>query len=178
MSPNQSFQFVPALTGLHRTAFPPLRCAKAAAEFWRYVAVHEGIRMPKNLTEAKDKLLSTEYPRWRNFLSCAILVLVVTGAVSAWWYVYYTTPDTECHKGFLYFSVIWLAVQWVVIGYLYRYQNIPAFARDAIKLQIFLGNIWFGLFGNHTNIVPMGMNTLQHTHTETACTMHCDRIAM
>ncbi|MGM8934632.1 hypothetical protein ACS8E9_07090 [Pseudomonas neustonica] len=109
-------------------------------------AVHEGIRMPKNLTEAKDKLLSTEYPRWRNFLSCAILVLVVTGAVSAWWYVYYTTPDTECHKGFLYFSVIWLAVQWVVIGYLYRYQNIPAFARDAIKLQILLGNIWFGLF--------------------------------
>lgn len=30
---NQSFQFVPALAGLHRTAFPPLRCAKAAAEF-------------------------------------------------------------------------------------------------------------------------------------------------
>src|SRR5690606_27079442 len=96
-----------------------LRCAPYSplnqSVMW---AVHEGIRMPKNLTEAKDKLLSTEYPRWRNFLSCAILVLVVTGAVSAWWYVYYTTPDAECHKGFLYFSVIWLAVQWVVIGYL------------------------------------------------------------
>jgi hypothetical protein len=46
----------------------------------------------------------------------------------------------------LYFSVIWLAVQWVVIGYLYRYQNIPAFAGDAIKLQVLLGNVWFGLF--------------------------------
>lgn len=32
---NQSFQFVPALTGLHRTAFSPLRCEKAAAEYWR-----------------------------------------------------------------------------------------------------------------------------------------------
>ena len=34
--PNQSFQFVPALKGLHRTAFSPLRYVKAAAEFWRY----------------------------------------------------------------------------------------------------------------------------------------------
>jgi hypothetical protein len=33
---NQSFQFVPALAGLHRTAFSPLRYTKAAAEFWRY----------------------------------------------------------------------------------------------------------------------------------------------
>ena len=33
--PNHSFQFVPALAGLHRTAFSPLRYAKAAAEFWR-----------------------------------------------------------------------------------------------------------------------------------------------
>jgi|GEM_PF-1696446 hypothetical protein len=32
---NQSFQFVPALMGLHRTAFSPLRYEKAAAEFWR-----------------------------------------------------------------------------------------------------------------------------------------------
>ena len=35
--PNQSLQFVPALTGLHRTAFSPLRYVKAAAEYWRYV---------------------------------------------------------------------------------------------------------------------------------------------
>ncbi|ERS83757.1 hypothetical protein Q672_19890 [Marinobacter sp. EVN1] len=32
---NKKFQFVPALMGLHRTAFSPLRYAKAAAEFWR-----------------------------------------------------------------------------------------------------------------------------------------------
>jgi hypothetical protein len=32
---NQSFQFVPARTGLHRTPFSPLRCVKVAAEYWR-----------------------------------------------------------------------------------------------------------------------------------------------
>ncbi len=102
--------------------------------------------MTKNLTEAKEKLLSTEYPRWRNLLSCAILVLFTTGMVLGWWYAYYTISDIECHKGILYFSALWLAVQWVVIGYLYRCQNIPAFARDAIKVLILLGNVWFGLF--------------------------------
>lgn len=32
---NKTFQFVPALMGLHRTAFSPLRCVKATAEYWR-----------------------------------------------------------------------------------------------------------------------------------------------
>lgn len=102
--------------------------------------------MTKNLTEVKEKLLSTEYPRWSNLLSCAILVLLTTGMASGWWYSYYTASEIECHKGVLYFSAVWLAVQWVVIGYLYRYQNIPVFARGAIKLLILLGNVWFGLF--------------------------------
>lgn len=102
--------------------------------------------MAKNLTEAKRELLSTAYPRWRNLLSCAILVLLTTGMVSGWWYAYYTVSDIECYKGISYFSVVWLAVQWVVIGHLYRSQNTPAFARDAIKLLILLGNVWFGLF--------------------------------
>ena len=35
--PYKSFQFVTALTGLHRTAFSSLRYAKAAAEYWRYM---------------------------------------------------------------------------------------------------------------------------------------------
>lgn len=102
--------------------------------------------MAEKLTEAKEKLLSTEYPRWRNLLSCALLVLLTTGMVSGWWYTYFTTSDIECHKGILYFSAVWLGVQWVVIGYLCRYQNIPAFARGAIKLLILLGNVWLGLF--------------------------------
>lgn len=102
--------------------------------------------MVENLTELKKKLLSTEYPRWRNLLSCAILVLLTTAMVLGWWYAYYTATDIECHKGVLYFSAVWLAVQWVVIGYLYRYKDIPKFAREAIKFLILLGNMWFGLF--------------------------------
>ncbi len=102
--------------------------------------------MTDKATDAKEKMLSTEYPRWRNLLSCAILVLLTTGMVSGWWYAYYTASDLACHKGILYFSAVWLTVQWVVIGYLYRYHNIPAFARVAIKLLILLGNVWFGLF--------------------------------
>ncbi|EAT13529.1 hypothetical protein RED65_09064 [Oceanobacter sp. RED65] len=96
--------------------------------------------------EAKDRLFRTEYPRWRSLLSCAILLLLTTGMVLGWWYAYYTSSEIACHRGILYFSVVWLAVQWMVIGYLCCYQNIPAFARGAIKLLILLGNVWFGLF--------------------------------
>lgn len=102
--------------------------------------------MKRNFTEVTEKLVSAEYPRWRNLLSCAILVIFTTGMVLSWWYAYYTGSDMECHKGILYFSAVWLAVQWVVIGYLCRYQNIPKFAREAIKLLILLGNVWFGFF--------------------------------
>lgn len=102
--------------------------------------------MTGKFAQSKEKLLSTEYSSWRNLLSCGILVLIATGTVSAWWYVYFTVPDVECHKSILYLSGIWLAVQWLVIGYLYRYQNIPAFARDAIKVMMLMGNLWFGFF--------------------------------
>ena len=94
----------------------------------------------------KEKLLSTDYPRWRNVVSCLVLFVLATGMASGWWYLYFTAPDTSCHKGALYFSFLWLAVQWVVIGYLYSYQTIPKFAREAIKLVLMLGNVWFGLF--------------------------------
>ncbi|MDX1456887.1 MAG: hypothetical protein R3276_04810 [Marinobacter sp.] len=102
--------------------------------------------MTDRFAQTKEKLLSTEYPRWRNLLSCTVLTLLSTGAVSAWWWAYYTTPDVGCHRGILYFSVVWLVAQWIVIGYLYWYQYIPAFARDGIKLLILVANVWFGLF--------------------------------
>ncbi|GAB2918108.1 hypothetical protein GCM10027181_16570 [Rheinheimera gaetbuli] len=94
----------------------------------------------------KAKLLSTDYPQWRNRLSCAALAALSGGAVLCWYYAYYTLPQTECYKGFLYISVLWLAVQWAVIGYLYWYRDIPAFARSAIKLLVLVANAWFGLF--------------------------------
>lgn len=102
--------------------------------------------MTDNFSEYKARLLSTDYPQWRNMLSCVVLLALSTGAVLSWWYLYYSLPETECHKSFLYFSVLWLAVQWVVIGYLYWYRDIPAFARGSIKLLILVANVWFGLF--------------------------------
>ncbi len=103
-------------------------------------------RITDKFYEARENLLSTDYPRWRNLLSCLALLVLTTGVVASWWYIYYTIPEVVCHKGHLYFSVLWLAVQWVVIGYLYWYRNIPAFARGAIKMLIGVANIWFGLF--------------------------------
>ncbi|WP_333608934.1 hypothetical protein [Arsukibacterium sp.] len=93
-----------------------------------------------------SRLLSTDYPQWRNLLSCIALVFLSTGAVLIWWYLYYTLPETECHKDVLFLSVLWLAVQWVVIGYLYWWHGTPAFARIAIKLLIMIANIWFCFF--------------------------------
>ena len=102
--------------------------------------------MADNFREYREKLLSTDYPPWRNLLSCLALAVLSTGAVLAWWYAYFTLPETACHKGTLYVSVLWLVVQWVVIGYLYWFRDIPAFARGAIKILILTANIWFGLF--------------------------------
>jgi len=44
---HKSFQFVPGLAALHRTAFSPLRYAKAAAEYWRYADVRIDVRTQK-----------------------------------------------------------------------------------------------------------------------------------
>lgn len=102
--------------------------------------------MTDKYNETRARLLSTDYPQWRNLLSSVVLITLSAGIVSSWWYIHYTLSEAECHKGFLYLSVLWLAVQWVVIGYLYWYREIPAFARGAIKLLILVANVWFGLF--------------------------------
>jgi len=102
--------------------------------------------MTKKFSEYRERLLSPDYPQWRNLLSCLVLIVLSTWVVLSWWYAYFTLPETSCHRGFFFFSVLWLVVQWVVIGYLYRYQDIPAFARGAIKLLILVANVWFGLF--------------------------------
>jgi len=103
-------------------------------------------RMSDRISAYRAKRLSTNYPQWRNLPSCVALVVLSTGAVLSWWYAYFTLPETGCHKGVLYFSVFWLGILWVVIGFLFRYRDIPAFARTAIQLLILLSNVWFGLF--------------------------------
>lgn len=102
--------------------------------------------MTSQLEGFKAKGLSTVYPRWRRVLSSVVLGVLATSIVLAWWYSFFTLEDTSCHRGFLYFSIVWLAVQWVVLGFLLAFETIPRFARGAIVLLILLGNIWFGLF--------------------------------
>jgi len=102
--------------------------------------------MAEKLAEARAKLLSTEYPHWRRRLSCMVLAVSTTAMVLSWWYAYFAAPDAACHQFFLYFSLLWLLAQWVVIGYLYGYRNIPNFARAAITLLILVANMWFGFF--------------------------------
>lgn len=102
--------------------------------------------MAERLTQARARLLSTEYPHWKNLLSCLALFFSTTAMVLSWWYAYFAAPDAGCHQFFLYFSVLWLFAQWVVIGYLYRYHNIPNFARVAITFLILVANLWFGFF--------------------------------
>jgi len=62
------------------------------------------------------------------------------------WYQYFAQEKYECYNGFFYGSVIWLAVQLVVIAYLYRSNAIQKYAREAIFLHIAMANGWFILF--------------------------------
>ncbi len=39
--------------------------------------------MTDKFDEVKEKLLSTDYPQWRNVLSCGVLMVISTGAVSS-----------------------------------------------------------------------------------------------
>lgn len=102
--------------------------------------------MAKDFAEFKEELLSTEYPEWRNKLSSLTLLILVTSVVLSFWYLYLTVPGLECYRGFFYFSFLWLIVQWIVIGYLYWFSNVPRFARTAIKVMIAVANCWFILF--------------------------------
>lgn len=102
--------------------------------------------MAEKWAEARARLLSTEYPHWKNLISCLALFVSTTAMVLSWWYAYFAAPDAGCHHFFLFFSLLWLVAQWVVIGYLYGYRNIPYFARGAITFLMLVANMWFGFF--------------------------------
>lgn len=94
----------------------------------------------------KTSALNTEYPRWKNIVSTIFLTVMCLLMVVNFWYLVISTNNIECHKGFLYLSVAWVAAELLVIAYMFHYNTIPAFARASIGLFIALSNIWFGLF--------------------------------
>ncbi len=102
----------------------------------------------------KEKLLSTRYPFWRNIVSSLLLAIACLGMVGSFIYLYITNVAISCYDGFLTFAIIWLLSELVAISYLFYWSNIPAFARDAIKINIAFANIWFGLFVFSLNACP------------------------
>ncbi|GGX75177.1 hypothetical protein GCM10007392_47990 [Saccharospirillum salsuginis] len=102
--------------------------------------------MNEKLKDAIAKQTTTEYAQWRNVLTTLALTVLVTSTVATWGYIFYSTPNIECHENFWYLSLPWLLVQWVVIGFMFWYRNIPMFARHAIQLLIMFSNVWFIFF--------------------------------
>ena len=98
------------------------------------------------MAELKDRLLSTTVTGWRITVSTAALFILCSGAVAAFGYICFTMPALQCHTNYFYLSVLWLAAEYAVLGYLYCYKNIPKFAREACVFSILMANIWFILF--------------------------------
>lgn len=122
---------------------PPNRCAV----FRRVLqALYIGQVMNQKIDELIRHMSSVEYPRWRNRASSAFLAVLCTGMVGCYWYLHTIKPSLKCYDGYLFFSVVWLLSEYVLIIYLYRYNNIPRFARTNIKMVIVFSNMWFGLF--------------------------------
>ncbi len=65
--------------------------------------------------------------------------------VASVWYLYISAESIECYKGFIYMTIAWIVVELILIAYMFKFNNIPCFARNAISLIIAFSNIWFGL---------------------------------
>lgn len=102
--------------------------------------------MNPSLEKLKGKLFSTNYSLWRNIVSTSFLGIACLGMVGSFIYLYLNHSGLSCYKGFLVFSIIWLIAELIAITYLFLWSNIPAFARDAVKINIAFANVWFGLF--------------------------------
>jgi len=102
--------------------------------------------MPNKIEDLKQRLLSTDYPKWRKQVSCLFLLFFSYTSVITFGYLYFTTPELSCWNGFFCLSIIWLLVQTSVIAYLFFFSNIPAFARWSVTMMLLVANIWFILF--------------------------------
>lgn len=102
--------------------------------------------MNQKIDDLLKKMVAVEYPRWRNIVSTVLLSVLCTTVVVCYWYLHITESSLHCYEGYLFFSLVWLISEYILIFYLYRYNNIPRFARTNIKMVIGISNIWFGLF--------------------------------
>ncbi|MCL6421505.1 hypothetical protein [Aestuariirhabdus haliotis] len=98
------------------------------------------------MKKIKAFALNTEFPRWKAAASTSLLTLMCLGVAGSFWYLYLSEAQLRCYEGFLYLSLVWVAVELVLLFYLFQFTSIPRFVRDAIGLIIALSNVWFGLF--------------------------------
>ena len=91
----------------------------------------------------KDKLLDTEYPKWKNTLSMVVLALSVICSVGAFTYLSFIGLNLSCWSGFLYMSYLWAFFQLPVIFYLYTSSDIPSYARQSVSISLLFANAWF-----------------------------------
>ncbi len=96
--------------------------------------------------ELKNKMMNTEYPRWRRGLSTVLLLLFSLTPVMVLWYLYFTKDNLHCIRGFVYISVPWLIVQLIVTAHLHISTNVIALVRVSQKMLIGFGNMWLILF--------------------------------
>lgn len=99
--------------------------------------------MNEQLLELKRKALCTEYAQWRRVLSSVFIGIIAVLPVMVLWHLYYTGDNVSCLKMPFYLSFPWLISQLIVIAYLYFYKEMPAIVRNAIKMMIGFGNMWF-----------------------------------
>ncbi|MBB3169438.1 hypothetical protein [Simiduia aestuariiviva] len=98
------------------------------------------------MAKLKEQLLSTSVNNFGSAARAASLLILCGASVAAFGYVLITIPALQCHAFFFYLSIFWLAAEVAVIAYLYRYKNIPRFAREAVVISLLIANFWFILF--------------------------------
>lgn len=102
--------------------------------------------MSSNRNQFLAGAMGTDYPQWKNIVFTVLMTAMCLGMPCLFWYLYVSTENLECYKGFLYLSITWVVVELVLIAYMFQYNNVPRFARNAMGLMLAFSNLWFGLF--------------------------------
>ena len=87
----------------------------------------------KNIIDIKDRLLSTSVTNWRVTVSTVVLLILCSCSVAAFGYICFGLPSQPCYTNFFYLSLVWLATEYIVIGYLYYYKNKEANLKSVSK---------------------------------------------
>ncbi|MGL6162556.1 hypothetical protein [Microbulbifer sp.] len=103
-------------------------------------------QLETTLHKMKEGLFSTETKRWRKVITVIFYSVICVLPVIAFSLIVVFEPGYDQWKAFLFMSILWVCAELVVVWYIYYSDNMPAFARGAIQLNVLIANVWFGLF--------------------------------